>query len=155
MEVVIRDLLKVLKSDPLLSIPEYSDTSAWPVGLKSKVQRFLSDWHLITFLCMHGPFSVEEQKLLCQAATAHHHPEHSNSLEQLFASNGWGTLLSLAEATAAEPSTDSFDRMGIDSPGTGGATTPAIDAGPKACPHCTYINEVGATDCDVCGLPLN
>jgi nuclear protein localization family protein 4 len=24
----------------------------------------------------------------------------------------------------------------------------------KACPHCTFENEAGATDCDVCGLPL-
>jgi len=24
----------------------------------------------------------------------------------------------------------------------------------KICPHCTFENQPGATDCDVCGLPL-
>lgn len=27
--------------------------------------------------------------------------------------------------------------------------------GAVACPHCTFENEPGVTDCDVCGLPLN
>lgn len=25
----------------------------------------------------------------------------------------------------------------------------------KVCPHCTFENDAGATDCDVCGLPLS
>lgn len=33
---------------------------------------------------------------------------------------------------------------------TGGASV----GGPKACPHCTFENEPGATDCMICGLPL-
>jgi len=36
-------------------------------------------------------------------------------------------------------------RLGGDAPAGGGK---------KVCPHCTYENESGATDCDVCGLPL-
>ena len=24
----------------------------------------------------------------------------------------------------------------------------------KQCPHCTYMNVAGASDCDVCGLPM-
>lgn len=31
--------------------------------------------------------------------------------------------------------------------------TPASNA-VKACPHCTFENEAGASDCEVCGLPL-
>ena len=25
----------------------------------------------------------------------------------------------------------------------------------SACPHCTFLNAPGSTDCDVCGLPLH
>lgn len=164
MEVVVRELLNILRGDA-----DLSDPSSWSSSVKEKVQRWLSDWHLVTFLCMHGPFSIDEQKLIAQVATAHHHPEHASSLELLLNSSGWRTLLSLVEATAAaapqaSTTADQFDRMGIDSPtyGSGapsGAQTPASGAAgggaePKACPHCTYINEPGASDCDVCGLPL-
>lgn len=38
-----------------------------------------------------------------------------------------------------------------DAPGAGAGAT---QSGPTACPHCTYENEPGAQDCDVCGLPL-
>lgn len=153
MEVVVRELLPIIRGLD-------SDPSSWSLDVKNKIQHWLSDWHLITFLCMHGPFSIDEQKLLAQAATAHHHPENAGAIEHLFASDGWRTLLSLAEASAAaapEPTTtERFDRMGIDSPAESGTQTPAsAEAGPKACPHCTYINEPGASDCDVCGLPLN
>jgi nuclear protein localization family protein 4 len=35
----------------------------------------------------------------------------------------------------------------------------AVDAGHRTagvvtCPHCTFENPVGRTDCEVCGLPL-
>lgn len=169
MEIVIRELLKVLKSSDL----EVSDTGTWPVRIKDDVERWLSDWHLVSFLCMHGPFSEAEKKLVCQVATAHHHPEQAPAREHLFASSGWATLLTLADATAASMSprasnaaADQFAGMGIDSSssspvaGASGSGTPGGAAGgggsggPKACPHCTFINDAGATDCDVCGLPL-
>lgn len=44
--------------------------------------------------------------------------------------------------------------QGGPSASTGGASTSASASGPIACPHCTYENAPGATDCDVCGLPL-
>lgn len=28
-------------------------------------------------------------------------------------------------------------------------------AGPRACPHCTFENPPGNTDCELCGLPLS
>jgi nuclear protein localization protein 4 homolog len=39
-------------------------------------------------------------------------------------------------------------RLGEDTGTAGGARSK------KVCPHCTFENEAGATDCDVCGLPL-
>lgn len=171
MEIVIRELLKLLKSSDL----EISDTGTWPRRIKDDVERWLSDWHLVTFLCMHGTFSAQEQQLLCQVATAHHHPEQAPAREHLFGSSGWQTLLSLADATnaamsplASNAAADQFAGMGIDSssssppagasgtgtPGGAGSAPAASASGPRACPHCTFINEPGATDCDVCGLPL-
>ncbi|BEI83557.1 hypothetical protein CcaverHIS002_0401610 [Cutaneotrichosporon cavernicola] len=164
LEIVIRELLKILKSSDL----EVSDTGTWPARIKDEVERWLSDWHLVTFLCMHGSFSADEQRLVCQVATAHHHPEQSPAREYLFASGGWQTLLTLAEATraamsppASSTAAEQFAGMGINSSsssplavGSGAGTPGDGGAGPKACPHCTFINEVGATDCDVCGLPL-
>lgn len=51
--------------------------------------------------------------------------------------------------------------MGIDSPPRLGAPAGGGDAGAaagggaeKVCPHCTFVNEAGAQDCDICGLPL-
>jgi len=40
-----------------------------------------------------------EQKLLCRAATAHAHSADRTPLEELFASNGWKTLLTIAAST--------------------------------------------------------
>lgn len=181
MEGVIRELMRILQSSDL----EVGDTATWPSRIKKEVEKWLSDWHLVAFLAMYGPFSVEEQKLVAMVATAHHHPEHTAAIEQLFATSGWQTLLTIAESQAStrqDTTAAQFDRMGIASPATGspgpagsgsglntgpgtGTGTPAIPdddiggaagggGGQKACPHCTFINDAGATDCDVCGLPL-
>ncbi|KAL1410637.1 nuclear protein localization protein 4 [Vanrija albida] len=169
LEVVIRDLLKILGGSDL----EVSDTGTWPARIKKEVEKWLSDWHLVTFLCLHGSFSTEEQKLIGQVATAHANPKHANSLEKLFHSPGWQTLLMLAESSKGASAgfgndsgttAEQLAGMGIASPSGGSASagrsgtgTPAAGAdvgGEKACPHCTFINEPTATDCMVCGLPL-
>lgn len=70
----------------------------------------------------------------------------------------------------APPPSAAFDRMGIDSPippstastnGPGGAGADASAggggsaSGERVCPHCTFVNEAGRSDCDICGLPLD
>lgn len=162
MEVVVRELLKILRGADL----EVNDTATWPSRIRAEVEKWLSDWHLVTFLVMHGPFSAAEGETLARVATAHKHPEHAGALEHLFQSAGWQTLLTIAESSGAGMD-DRFNQMGIASPersatATGGTSTPAGAAAPppadsnepRACPHCTFINEPGKTDCDVCGLPL-
>jgi nuclear protein localization family protein 4 len=42
---------------------------------------------------------------------------------------------------------DDFDMAGAEDNAGGGG------GGMLVCPHCTYENEPGAMDCDVCGLP--
>lgn len=63
---------------------------------------------------------------------------------------------------------DMFEDAGADSPApshdVSGAASPlapasapapaAAASATKTCPHCTFDNAAGATDCDVCGLPL-
>jgi len=57
---------------------------------------------------------------------------------------------------------DSADGSGASRPRSriGGVVGDAVTGvpsggGKKFCPHCTFENDAGATDCDVCGLPLN
>lgn len=54
MQVVITQLSAILKS----SDAEIGDTGTWPGRIKKDVERWLSDWHLVTFLCMQGLFSL-------------------------------------------------------------------------------------------------
>ncbi|OCF30407.1 hypothetical protein I316_07935 [Kwoniella heveanensis BCC8398] len=131
----------------------------------------------------------------------HAHPKDKNALEELFASGGWQTLLTIVESSSssappvqAAPPMSAFEHMGIDSPhgvsqsdfpslgapvggsnpagltsggGDGGAPSAGGSggggggggsggaSGPRTCPHCTFVNEPGTSDCDICGLPLD
>ncbi|OCF41793.1 nuclear protein localization protein 4 [Kwoniella heveanensis CBS 569] len=197
LELVISQLSGILRK----SDAEIGDTGTWPLRIKKEVEKWLSDWHLVAFLCMQGLFSLEEQKVLCRAATMHAHPKDKNALEELFASGGWQTLLTIVESSSssappvqAAPPMSAFEHMGIDSPhgvsqsdfpslgapvggsnpagltsggGDGGAPSAGGSggggggggsggaSGPRTCPHCTFVNEPGTSDCDICGLPLD
>lgn len=37
---------------------EMGDVGTWPPRIKDDVRRWLSDWHLVTFLCMQGLLSL-------------------------------------------------------------------------------------------------
>lgn len=56
------------------------------------------------------------------------------------------------------PPPENFDRFDDDIDMTGDNDGPPGGGGEGdgvvACPHCTFENEVGKVDCDVCGLPL-
>jgi len=206
-EGVMNQLGNILKKSTL----EMNDTATWPSQTKSDVAKWLSDWHLVAFLCMQGLFSLvsppvrpryttkfrltnqEEQKLLCKASTAHSTGDDS-TLEHLFASGGWQTLLTIMESSLpcalldwfwskanttanngnssnqrSETPSAAFEGMGIGSPhfpsldagagGQGGASGGDSGGGgaatEKECPHCTFVNEAGSTDCEICGLPLS
>ncbi|ODO07176.1 nuclear protein localization protein 4 [Cryptococcus wingfieldii CBS 7118] len=163
MTVVVSQLAAILQS----SDAEIGDTGTWPARIKVDVAKWLSDWHLVAFLCMQGLFSLKEQQILCRAATAHAHPNDKTALEELFASSGWQTLLTIVESDAAAnvrsapPPTSSFNNLGIDSPSGAGASGSAggdANAGgtrERICPHCTFVNEHGGSDCEICGLPLD
>lgn len=89
----------------------------WPPRIKDEVGKWLSDWHLVAFLCFQGLFSLvgrlqperccvvahllskAEQQTLCRAATSHAHKHDKGALNDLFATGGWQTLITLAEST--------------------------------------------------------
>ena len=56
------------------------------------------------------PDYQDEQKVLCQAATAHARPKDTGSLERLFATGGWQTLLTIAESSGTCEWLRSFGR---------------------------------------------
>ena len=105
-----------------------------------------------------------EQKLLCRVATSHTRPKESYNVDRLFESPGWQTLLTIAESSAGAAGNGApsaaFDAMGIDSPAepvpstTDGSRSGGA-GGERACPHCTFVNDAGSRDCELCGLPLD
>lgn len=54
LELVLRQLGSILGGKGV----EMNDTSTWTEGIKMEVIKWLSDWHLVAFLCMQGLFSL-------------------------------------------------------------------------------------------------
>ena len=108
--------------------------------------------------------------------------ENPRLLDELLATESWQTLMTFAQELARESML--FSRLRLANLGCRPAARPsAVPAitqpsgtmdedipthlynqfddgdvprggGIKICPHCTYENTHGGTDCDVCGLPL-
>lgn len=55
MEVVIAQLASVLSAG---GAGEIGDPGTWPPRCTKEVEKWLSDWHLVAFLCMQGLFSL-------------------------------------------------------------------------------------------------
>ena len=123
---------------------------AWPhavtdASAREALARWLSDWHLLLFLAKSELFSPEDMQGLCAAATTH---DARDALERVLASPGWQTLVTMAQMHA--PPTPS------EAPAPSDEASPEASAASSiACPHCTFLNAPGSTDCDVCGLPLS
>ena len=54
MEVVISRLSSILSNGDA----QLNDIDTWPPRIRQEVARWLSDWHLVSFLCMQGLFSL-------------------------------------------------------------------------------------------------
>ena len=114
MQVVIAQLAGIVTT----SDAQIGDMYTWPPRVKDEVAKWLSDFHLVSYLCMQGILSLvsgfqfrklhhahhsqEEQQLLCRAATAHAHPKDTRALDLFFNSDGWRTLLTIVESSACE-----------------------------------------------------
>ncbi|KAB5594916.1 Nuclear protein localization protein 4 [Ceratobasidium theobromae] len=124
-----------------------------------KVMNYLSDFHLLLFLPSIGILGEREFKNLVKAVTAPD-DQRLKLMEGVMNSSGWQTLMAIvqenapsAKPTGSGPRADSpfeippelRDEPMHDAGGTGG----------RRCPHCTFDNLPGATDCEVCCLPLS
>ncbi|KAF8300479.1 polyubiquitin-tagged protein recognition complex Npl4 component [Clavulina sp. PMI_390] len=149
--------------------------------VRAGVAHYLSDWHLLAFLPNVGVLSEDDIKTVARIATV---PDLNDPsiLDPLLASDGWQTLMAITEesspsrpskpapgsssASSSRPTTSApgaptggaddfeipqevYDQIAADNAASGGS-----GGGVVVCPHCTYENTAGATDCDVCGLPL-
>ncbi|KAG1716336.1 hypothetical protein ID866_820 [Astraeus odoratus] len=146
------------------SIQESRDLSK-----RIELAKWLSDWHLIAFLDSTQLMSKDDIKKLVHTATLATLTQDSKSLEVLLKTEGWQTLVTFAQESApARPSTSAptrtptsradndipqeiFDQIAAEE-ATSREGRPASRK--RVCPHCTFENGHGGSDCELCGLPL-
>ncbi|CAE6452256.1 unnamed protein product [Rhizoctonia solani] len=123
-----------------------------------KVMDYLSDFHLLLFLPNTGMLGEREFKNIVKAVTAPD-DQRLKLMEGVMNSDGWQTLMAIVQENAPSARTSGGPRP--DSPfeippELRDDAMPGVElTGGRPCPHCTFVNEPGATDCDVCGLPLS
>lgn len=117
---------------------------------REALMHWLSDWHLLLFLAKSELLTPEDMQQVCAVAVSH------DALERVLASAGWQTLVAIAQEQAPAPAPASHGETGAEAPAVPDeASFEASAAASVACPHCTFLNAPGSTDCDVCGLPLS
>lgn len=137
------------------SIQESRDLSK-----RIELAKWLSDWHLVTFLDSTQLMSKDDIRQLLHIVTSPTLTEDRKSLDALIKTEGWQTLVTFArESALARPSTSApttnnhdipqeiFDQIAAEESTRGGRST-------RICPHCTFENDHSGSDCEVCGLPL-
>ncbi|EIW64969.1 polyubiquitin-tagged protein recognition complex Npl4 component [Trametes versicolor FP-101664 SS1] len=133
---------------------------------RQALAKFISDWHLIAFLGTTGLINQNDLQVLIRVATAPHE-EKPTVLDEVLQTEGWLTLMTFAREVApkrpsgATLSSGSHAPMDTDIPPevfdqiaraeAGGSSSAG---GIRICPHCTFENTHGGSDCEVCGLPL-
>jgi len=131
---------------------------------KRELALWLSDFHLVSFLQTTQLFSVEDMKVMIKAVTSPKLDEDPSVIDPLLSTDGWQTLMTFTrESAPALPSSSApgasssamdvddippevFDQIAADNAVSG--------ANMRRCPHCTFENYHGGSDCEVCGLPL-
>ncbi|KIJ68641.1 hypothetical protein HYDPIDRAFT_173314 [Hydnomerulius pinastri MD-312] len=155
----------VLSSLNQLGAPSLQDSR--DQSKRIELAKWLSDWHLIAFLETTQLMSPDDIKVLIRTATSPSLLDDSSSLEALMKTDGWQTLLTFArESAPARPSSsaptnlggmdddipqDVFDQIAAEEAARGGS---GGGSRVRICPHCTFENDHGGSDCEVCGLPL-
>ncbi|KAG7099553.1 hypothetical protein E1B28_001386 [Marasmius oreades] len=124
--------------------------------------KWLSDWHLISFLDTTQLLSPDDIRLLLKTVSSPTLLEDQNQLDPVLGTDGWQTLMTFAREHAPRPPMpssmdeddaipqDVLDQIAAEEAATSGGVTPST----KTCPHCTFENDSIRSDCDVCGLPL-
>ncbi|KAI8983421.1 polyubiquitin-tagged protein recognition complex Npl4 component [Trametes punicea] len=160
----IEDVLRRLAEFEAYDIPE--STRGGDLQKRRNLATFISDWHLIAFLGTTGLINQNDLRVLIRTATA---PdiESLTALDELLHTEGWLTLMTFARETVPKrPSTaapssshtpmdtdippEVFDQIAREEAAQGGGSRGNV----RICPHCTFENTHGGSDCEVCGLPL-
>ncbi|KAI0666300.1 polyubiquitin-tagged protein recognition complex Npl4 component [Trametes maxima] len=162
------DVLRQLAQAEAFDVPE--STHGGDPHKRQALARLLSDWHLIAFLGTTGLINEDDLRVLVRTATAED-IERPTALDALLRTEGWLTLMTFAQEVAPKRPTntglpsgsgssahapmdtdippDVFDQIARQEAGASGGS-----AGVRVCPHCTFENAHGGSDCEVCGLPL-
>ncbi|KIY51319.1 NPL4-domain-containing protein [Fistulina hepatica ATCC 64428] len=127
---------------------------------------FLSDWHLLVFLETTQLVSMDDMKLMMRTLSAPDLLDNPASLDPILTSESWQTLMSFARETTVQRSSSApfggnshvddevpqevLDQIAAVEAASGGASGTSV----RVCPHCTFENSHGGSDCEVCGLPL-
>ncbi|KAF9452572.1 polyubiquitin-tagged protein recognition complex, Npl4 component [Macrolepiota fuliginosa MF-IS2] len=152
-----------------LDAPNIHDSRTSKPGEAHKrieLAKWLSDWHLITFLGTTQLVSDEDLKLIMRTVTDPKLAEDITLLDPVLNSDSWQTLMTFTRESAPASSSaqtsfggsnmdgdipqEIFDQIAAESAASGGGSS----AGISICPHCTFENSHGGHDCEVCGLPL-
>ncbi|KAH7104531.1 polyubiquitin-tagged protein recognition complex, Npl4 component [Auriculariales sp. MPI-PUGE-AT-0066] len=131
--------------------------------------RMLSDWHLLVFIDSMGILSPEDVQAITRAATADN-LDDPQVLDDVVNRDGWRNLMAITAESAPAPSRSTATPAGgafdddipadilnaiADDNGAGPSSGGGSGGGrARICPHCTFVNEHGGSDCEVCGLPL-
>ncbi|KAM0746514.1 polyubiquitin-tagged protein recognition complex, Npl4 component [Meredithblackwellia eburnea MCA 4105] len=148
-----------------------------------KVVEWLCDWHLLRFLqadCVGGVFEADDIRQMAKVART----KSVDDLASLCNRASWQTFLAIAaeqvsssagptigggSASGALP--DRFDDgfeippdvdvppdhsgdVSMDDVHAAGGGAGGSGGGMVVCPHCTFENNPGTSDCEICGLPL-
>ncbi|KAG1801358.1 NPL4 family-domain-containing protein [Suillus plorans] len=166
----IEDVLKTLAR---LGAPQLTDsppTSTSDASKRLELAKWLSDWHLLAFLETTQLVSKVDMKVLVSTVTSPSLLGDPSVLNALFKTESWQTLMTFTRESAPSlPSTpapgpssshidedipqDVFDQIAAEE-ATRREGFSGVGSGVKICPHCTFENPEGETDCEVCGLPL-
>ncbi|KAL0950742.1 hypothetical protein HGRIS_007515 [Hohenbuehelia grisea] len=159
-----------------LDAPNIQSSSASPGDAHKRLElaKWLSDWHLVAFLGTTQLFSPDDMAVLVRVASSPSLLEDSAQVDPLLATEGWQTFMTITrESAPSRPSGSApsssramdddipqevFDQIAAEEAAarrdtSGGAA--GSSRGIRICPHCTFENDHGGTDCEVCGLPLS
>ncbi|KAF8202969.1 NPL4 family-domain-containing protein [Pholiota molesta] len=135
---------------------------------KIDLAKWLSDFHLVTFLETSQLFSPDDIKVLMRTVSSPSLLEDPKNIDPVLSTEGWQTLMTFTrESAPARPSTSApsatghmmddeippevFDQIAAEQAASRASGSPSNI---RICPHCTFENTHGGTDCEVCGLPL-
>ncbi|KAF9481681.1 polyubiquitin-tagged protein recognition complex, Npl4 component [Pholiota conissans] len=135
---------------------------------KIDLAKWLSDWHLIAFLETSQLFSPGDIEVLMRTLSSPSLLQDPKNIDPVLSTDGWQTLMTFTrESGPARPSTSApatssghmdddippevFDQIAAEEAASRGSGS---SSGIRICPHCTFENAHGGTDCEVCGLPL-